>query len=131
MSEVRSVAFSPDSKLLVSGSYDKTVRLWDTATGAARGTFEAGTIIYTLSFSISGQYLKTSNGVLDVSSLIPSKYLTTLFVLNNWVVEHGRKILWLPPNYRATCIAVWNGILVLGHQSGGISYLHFGDLETI
>jgi WD40 repeat protein len=32
-SEVTSVAYSPDGKHIVSGSWDKTVKIWDAATG--------------------------------------------------------------------------------------------------
>ena len=44
---------------------------------------------------------------------------------NNWVTEETENILWLPPDYRATCAAVWNGVVVLGHSSGRISFLEF------
>ncbi|KAK4451027.1 hypothetical protein QBC34DRAFT_61486 [Podospora aff. communis PSN243] len=37
---VTSVAFSPDSKLVASGSYDSTVKIWDAATGECTQTLE-------------------------------------------------------------------------------------------
>ena len=36
---VRSVSFSPDGALLVSGSFDGTIKLWDIASGEAVATF--------------------------------------------------------------------------------------------
>jgi WD40 repeat protein len=38
---VMGIAFSPDGKLLVSASYDKSVRVWDTSTGKQLAVFEA------------------------------------------------------------------------------------------
>jgi WD40 repeat protein len=36
-SNVNSVAFSPDGKRIVSGSFDRTLRLWDAGTGQPIG----------------------------------------------------------------------------------------------
>ncbi|KAK4656868.1 HNWD NOD-like receptor pc15 [Podospora pseudocomata] len=37
---INSAAFSPDSKLVASGSYDKTIKIWDAATGSCTQTLE-------------------------------------------------------------------------------------------
>jgi WD40 repeat protein len=107
---VRSVAFSLDGKQIVSGSEDKTVRLWDVATGAALQKLEGHSgLVWSVAFSPDGNIART------------------LFVSNNWVAEEKSTLLWLPPAYRATCQAVWNEFIVLGHSSGRISILGFQE----
>jgi WD40 repeat protein len=105
---VYSVAFSLDGKQVVSGSGDKTVRLWDAATGAALQTLEGH----------SGPVSPIAQG---------GNSPPTLFVSNNWVTEEGSNLVWLPPAYRPTCEAVWNKIIVLGHSSGRVSILRFKE----
>ena len=64
---VRSVAFSPDGKKVVSGSYDRTVRLWDAETGETIGEPWQGHTdrVWSVAFSpdgkkvVSGSYDRT------------------------------------------------------------------------
>ena len=59
---VRSIAFSADSKALVSGDYGK-IRLWDTVTGRLKATsnWRRGTITYALAFSPSGRFIASGH----------------------------------------------------------------------
>jgi WD40 repeat protein len=78
-----SVAFLPDSKQVVSGFNDKTVRLWDATTGALLQTLKGHTkSITSVAFLPNGKVVNTP-----------------LLVSNKWIIEKNVKILWLPLDY--------------------------------
>ena len=113
-STIMSVAFSQNGKQVVSGSWDKTIRIWDDVTGAVVQTLEGHlSTVKSVAFSSDGQAEHT------------------LFVSDDWVVEGATYILWLPPDYRPTCQAVWNKLTILGHSPGRISMLEFEEKSRL
>ena len=149
---VTSVAFSPDGAQVVSGSNDKTVRLWDAATGTALQTLEGHTDwVRSVAFSANGAQVVSgsddntvrlwdtatgtvlqileghTNPVTSVAFSLDNNLLPILDVFNPWIKEGNTNILWLPPNHRKTCSATWNSSLVIGQVNGTISFYKFTE----
>jgi WD40 repeat protein len=73
---VKSVAFSPDGRLLASGSNDETIKLWEVATGREVRTLTGHTwTVYSVAFSPDGRLLASGSEdntikLWDISDLV-------------------------------------------------------------
>jgi len=151
-SNIEIVMYSLDGTMLVSACpNDYTVRIWDGTTGEHQLTIEVRGWITAIGISPDSKTVVVFNVTeqayvwdiekgeyqrrLEMSNEEDIKYLETLLstpettpeisVDDEWVTVNGKKVLWLPKNYRPKSTAVHDNILVMGLESGGPIFLQF------
>ncbi|GCB27637.1 vegetative incompatibility protein HET-E-1 [Aspergillus awamori] len=128
---VESVAFSGDGQLLASGSRDRTIKLWDTATGGPKHDIRTGHFATDIQFSEQLPQLITNIGSFDIRNCYESfstsseKVMEISLSAGRWVTIQGQRELWLPPNYDPQSSTVKDSTIALGSTSGRVAIIAF------
>ena len=83
------VAFSPDGKIVASGSADMTIKLWDVATGDCTATLKDNSIVTSLAFSPDGKTLAAVGFVVRLWDLETKKVRASVKTVST---PHGPKV---------------------------------------
>ncbi|KAJ5966041.1 hypothetical protein N7481_012755 [Penicillium waksmanii] len=135
---VTSIAWSPDGSQLTSASSDKTVRIWDLATGQSVSNLPIG-FIDSLQFDNDNiNLLHTNHGTYDIRSKGPMTPVSDDFISplkqyryglsqeRSWITYNGLKLLWLPSEYHPNSydnFARYATTLAIGCSSGRVIFL--------
>ncbi|TEY28544.1 hypothetical protein BOTCAL_1016g00010 [Botryotinia calthae] len=134
--------------MVASGSIDKTIRLWDVATGELLQILEGHSDwINSVAFSpdstiiasgsrdetirlwdvATGELLQTLEGH---SGLKASSAFEGYSISNHWIIQkldkEIRNTIWLPPDYRPSRASFHEGTITIGVPSGRIFILKLG-----
>jgi WD40 repeat protein len=128
---ITSVGFSKDSKFIAVQLLGGKVHTWDVLTGTSPQAPEEhlrdppANVVHRQADDV---FFKAWPGDADMKLRdAATKDYSPQSLSNGWLKEGEKNILWLPPEYRVTCGETRNGLIVLGHADGRVSFLKFTE----
>ncbi|KAL2808027.1 hypothetical protein BJX63DRAFT_436478 [Aspergillus granulosus] len=121
---VNAVTFSSDGQTVATASRNGTVWLWDPVTGSEKDKHYCDVAVTAMSFSASGCWDTDRVSLSRVPQPFDSisRQSNDIIVHEKWITRNGQRLIWLPPEYRATCVVTHDNSVVLGHQSGLLTF---------
>ncbi|OAR04464.1 hypothetical protein LLEC1_04423 [Akanthomyces lecanii] len=133
-----SLGFSYGSALVASASQDGTLRIWSVETGKCKQVVATESFSETLEFDGQGSRILTDTGAFRVADWLSGEMtrytersgvgirgdisgdISGDFYAVTW---DGKRVLWLPFEYRPCCSAVSGSTIALGSDSGKVTIL--------
>ena len=143
-----SVAFSGDSKLVVSGSDDGTIKTWDVTTEKEGQTLKTSAILTNIQFDTTSSHLFTGTGPIKLDSTAnlyavdqpqaqarkARDYDYGLSFDGPWIRWNEHNLLWLPPDYRpfsSTTSSSSSSTVAIGCRSGRVLMIGFSGPPSL
>lgn len=129
---VESVAFSLDGALLASALEDKTMRVWRVGTGEEVQRFYVSRVVTEVSFTSDSTALVTDRGRILLNTAASTPESNTDLTYNfdsprDWIRYRDQRLLWLPTEYRGYLHFWRRNTLVIGSESGAVSFIRLQD----
>ncbi|GKU04331.1 hypothetical protein FLAG1_07048 [Fusarium langsethiae] len=126
---------------VASGSDDKTIRIWDTATGEREDIIPSDGYASVSSFATDGRGIVIDRGVFALSGGSQSHIEPAMLGQSSkapilactdatWITGAGKDLLWLPPESRNGQVAVFGSTVVIGCRSGRVLVLGISMAEV-
>jgi WD40 repeat protein len=134
VNNVTSVGYSSDGKQIVSGSDDKTVRVWDVSTGERRTFRTTENNIFSVAFSSDGSQIAADLTLINLSTgsltvLGDEKVISSAFSADGRFIALG--------TFNPTACQIWDAsthksiVQLVGHTDGVDSVAFFPDGKQI